>query len=304
MSKSYFISTSIPYVNASPHVGHAQEFVLADALARFYRQKSAQVIFQSGTDENAFKNVLSAQAAGIETKAFVDQNAKAFYDLLALLDVKVDFFVRTSSDDHARSVDAFIRRLDPNDLYCGGYSGLYCQGCEDFYSPSDLVNGLCPDHQKAPDKIEEKNVFFKLSKYQEAIFKLIESDRVLIQPDTRKKEILNFISAGLKDISLSRSSSRSSGWGLAFPGHPDQVVYVWIDALINYLTGAGFGRNENWRTLWSDDVYKIHVIGKNVWKFHAIYWLGLLLSANLPLPNEIFIHGFLTNRGVKICYSL
>ena len=304
MSNQYFITTSIPYVNSTPHVGHAQEFALADALARFHRQNNAEVILQSGTDDNAFKNVISAKEAGVETKSFVDQNAQAFHDLLGHLDVKADYFVRTSSNDHACGVAAFIKRLDPKDIYTDSYSGLYCQGCEDFYSSSDLVNGLCPDHQKVPDEIDEKNVFFRLSEYQETIFKLIESDRIIIKPASRKKEILNFISAGLRDISISRSSVRSSGWGVPFPEYPDQVVYVWIDALINYLTGPGFGRNENWQRIWNEDVYKIHVIGKNVWKFHAIYWVGLLLSAKLPLPNEIFIHGFLTNKGVKISKSL
>jgi methionyl-tRNA synthetase len=304
MSNKYFITTSIPYVNSSPHVGHAQEFALADAIARFYRLQNTKVILQSGTDDNAFKNVLSAKEAGIETKTFVDQNARSFQELLGLLDISADYFVRTSSKEHAEGVAAFIKQLDPNDLYTSSYIGLYCQGCEDFYSPSELVNGLCPDHQKAPEKIEEENTFFRLSKYQQEIYRLIESDQVLITPQSRKKEVLNFISTGLTDISISRSSARSSGWGIPFPGRPDQVVYVWIDALINYLTGAGFGRTTDWSQVWNQDVYKVHVIGKNVWKFHAIYWVGLLLSANLPLPNEIFIHGFLTNNGVKISKSL
>lgn len=304
MSNKYFITTSIPYVNSNPHVGHAQEFVLADSLARFYRQQNAEVILQSGTDDNAYKNVLSAKEAGVETKDFVDQNARSFEVLLDQLNVKTDYFVRTSSIEHAEGVDTFLKRLSQNDVYENSYAGLYCQGCEDFYNPSELLNGLCPDHKTAPEEIEEKNIFFRLSRYQETIFNLIQTNRVLIKPESRKKEILNFISKGLTDISISRSSNRSSGWGIPFPGYPDQVVYVWIDALINYLTGAGFGRNEDWKSIWSEDVYKVHVIGKNVWKFHAIYWIGLLLSAELPLPNEIFIHGFLTNNGVKISKSL
>ena len=304
MSDKFFITTTIPYVNSTPHVGHAQEFVLADACARFHRQNNADVILQSGTDDNAVKNVLSAKESGIDTKTFVDRNAKAFQSLLEQLNVKTDFFVRTSSKDHEAGVTAFIRNLNPKDLYTDDYSGLYCQGCEDFFNPNDLVNGLCPDHQKAPEQINERNVFFRLSKYQDEILKLIETGQVRIEPASRKKEIIKFISAGLKDISISRSSDRSFGWGVPFPDFPDQVVYVWIDALINYLSGSGYGRNENWRKTWNQDVYKIHVIGKNVWKFHAIYWVALLLSAELPLPNEIFIHGFLTTNGTKISKSL
>lgn len=304
MSKKYFITTSIPYVNSKPHIGHALEFVLADALARYHRLRNSSVILQSGTDDNAFKNVISAKEANIDTKTFVDQNAQAFHSLFDLLDIKVDYFIRTSSNEHSKGVVEFIKQLDPGDLYEQPYRGLYCQGCEDFYHPSDLVNGLCPDHLKAPIEIEEKNIFFRLSQYQDHIFKLIKTDQILIKPASKKKEILNFISSGLKDISISRSATRSGGWGIPFPDNPDQIVYVWIDALINYLTGSGYGSNTNWQHIWNTEVYKIHVIGKNVWKFHAIYWIGLLLSAKLPLPNEIFIHGFLTNNGVKISKSL
>lgn len=304
MSNSYFITTSIPYVNSRPHAGHAQEFSLADAISRFHRQRGSNTWLQSGTDDNAFKNVLSAREAGIDTKLFVDQNADKFAHLLKVLNIETDFFIRTSSAAHTKSVNHFLSQLKKDDIYTSSYSGLYCQGCEDFYNAADLIDGLCPDHRKPPEEIQEENVFFKLSKYQQAIFELIEKDKVLIKPEHRKKEVLNFIEGGLNDISISRSSLRSGGWGIPFPHFPDQVVYVWIDALINYLSGPGFGQGDSWKEIWNEDVYKIHVIGKNVWKFHAIYWIGLLLSAGLPLPNEILIHGFLTNEGVKISKSL
>lgn len=304
MSNSYFITTTIPYVNAKPHIGHAQEFVLADTLARFYRQKLNQVILQSGSDDNAFKNVLSAKNAGVTPEKFVAENSQKLLELLDKLDVKTDYFVRTSSPEHAKSVKHLLSQLKAEDVYVASYEGLYCQGCEDFYNERDLIEGLCSDHRSKPEKISEQNVFFRLSNYQDVIFNLIESDKVQIKPDFKKKEILKFISSGLTDISLSRSSVRSGGWGIPYPGHPDQIVYVWIDALVNYLSGIGYGRNCEWQNIWNEETHKIHVIGKNVWKFHAIYWLALLLSADLPLPNEIIIHGFLTNEGVKISKSL
>lgn len=304
MSNSYFITTTIPYVNAKPHIGHAQEFVLADTIARFYRQKSDKVILQSGSDDNAFKNVISAKNVGITPEQFVEENSAKFLDLLSRLCIKTDYFVKTSSPEHTKSVHHLLRQLDKVDVYTASYEGLYCQGCEDFYIERDLVDGLCPDHRTRPEKICEENVFFRLSKYQDVIFDLIKTDKVKIRPESKKKEILNFISQGLSDISLSRSSIRSAGWGIPYPDQSGQVVYVWIDALVNYLSGIGYGRNLEWKNIWNEETHKVHVIGKNVWKFHAIYWLGLLLSAKLPLPNEIIIHGFLTNEGVKISKSL
>jgi methionyl-tRNA synthetase len=193
-------------------------------------------------------------------------------------------------------VQDFIRKLKTEDLYESSYAGLYCVGCEDFYQEQDLVDGLCPDHKKAPEHIEERNIFFKLSKYENELLRLIESDEIKISPASRKNEVLGFIRQGLKDISISRSSIRTQGWGIPFPDISEQTVYVWIDALINYISGD----SKNW----NQDTYKVHVIGKNVWKFHAIYWPALLLSAGLPLPNEIIVHGFLTNEGVKISKSL
>lgn len=295
-NKSYFITTAIPYVNSKPHLGHAQEFVLADSIARYYRNQGHRVFLQSGTDDNATKNVLAAQSAGLSTQQFVDLNASQFQKLLSSLNVHPEILVRTSSEKHFQYVQKFLNRLKKEDLYTSTYSGLYCSGCEDFFREKDLVRGRCPDHQTEPEIIEEENTFFRLSAYQETLFQLIESEKIKITPSHKKREILNFIAQGLTDLSLSRSSLRTQGWGVPFPGRDGQIVYVWIDALINYLSGCP--------EAWSEDTYKVHVIGKNVWKFHAIYWPALLLSASLPLPNEIVIHGFLTNEGVKISKSL
>lgn len=304
MNSNIYITTSIPYVNAPPHIGHAQEFVLADAVARLYRLAGHQVRLQTGTDENAFKNVVSAQLKTVDPLSFVTENATRFRDLGDRLQISYNQFIRTTEARHTRGVHLFWDLLKKEDLYVKSYRGLFCQGCEDFYLEKELVNGLCPDHKTQPQVIEEENTFFRLSSYQEKLEQLISSDRIRILPKFRKKEVLSFIKQGLQDISITRDASRSGGWGIQVPGTSNQVVYVWIDALINYLSGQGFGTNDQWKNTWNEETKKIHVIGKNVWKFHAIYWPALLLSADLSLPDEILIHGFLTADGEKISKSL
>lgn len=300
----YYITTTIPYVNGRPHVGHALEFVQADALVRLLRQEGKNVVFQTGTDDNAIKNILAAQQSNVTPKEFVDQNAEKFLKLCEQYSIGYDSFVRTSSQSHIVGVQKFWKRLNSKDLYRKSYQGIYCYGCEVFLQKEDLVDGHCHEHKTKPEETSEENIFFRLSSYQSRISELIENDKIEIYPKSRKKEVLAFISQGLRDISVSRYKSRTEGWGVPVPGEEEQVVYVWIDALINYLSGQGFGSNEEWRDLWSEETQKIHCIGKNVWKFHAIYWPALLLSAGLPLPNKIFIHGFLTENGEKISKSL
>lgn len=298
----YFITTAIPYINAKAHVGHAQEFLLADSFKQTLKAQGKEVLLQSGTDDNSLKNVIAAQKKHLSVREYIQAEGIKFQILIQKLNVQADYFVHTSSKNHHHSVDFFIRNLNKNDIYEGEYEGLYCVGCEDFLKEQDLKNGLCPDHLNAPIKIKEKNIFFNLSKYQKQIHDLIDSDTLKIYPASRKKEILQFINQGLSDISISRPI-KGEKWGIDFPDHPGHTVYVWIDALVNYLTGIGYGEGEGWQKSWNES-YKIHVIGKNVWKFHAIYWVGLLLSANILPPNEIVIHGFLTNEGVKISKSL
>lgn len=304
MNKTIFITTSIPYVNSRPHIGHAQEFIIADCIARIYRSQDYNVTLQTGTDENAFKNVLAAHNSNISPQEFVDKNAEIFRSLAKQLNISFDTFIRTTEPRHYHGVHEFWSRLNTDDLYTRSYEGLYCVGCEDFFLEKDLENGVCPDHKTIPDKISEQNVFFRLSRYQKTLENFITSGKIKIYPEIRKNEALSFIRQGLHDISLTRAKHRSGGWGIPVPGHPDQVVYVWIDALINYLTGQGFGENLEWKKIWNEDSKKVHVIGKNVWKFHAVYWPALLLSAGLPVPDEIIVHGFLTNNGVKISKSL
>jgi len=299
-----YITTTIPYVNSNPHIGFALELVQADALCRYYRQQGKEVFLQTGSDDNAFKNVISAQKIGVPVAGFVDRNSAAFQELSQTLQISYDNFIRTSGQQHRQSVHRFWRQLNPEDLYQQDYTGRYCFGCEDFLLEKDLIDGLCPEHHTVPVVIAEKNYFFRLSKYQTQLEKLIADDVIAVYPDRCKNEVLSFIRRGLHDISVSRSSERVDNWGIPVPDHPDQIIYVWIDALINYLSGLGYDDAAEYHKFWNNQTLKIHIIGKNVWKFHAVYWPALLLSAGLPLPDKIFVHGFLTVNGQKIGKSL
>ncbi len=304
MNNKVYVTTTIPYVNARPHIGFALELVQADAVARYHRLLGHEVRLQTGTDENAFKNVLAAREHHVPAQQWVDQHSQAFHKLCLSLNISVDDFIRTTEPRHRRGVNRLWQQLRPGDIYRSRYRGLYCDGCEDFLTEKELVNGCCPDHSVPPTACEEENWFFRLSSYQEQIERLIESDCVKVTPTKRKTEVLAFVRRSLQDICVSRNASRSAGWGIAVPGDPLQVIYVWIDALVNYVSGPGFGTDESWPDWWGDNVRKIHWIGKNVWKFHAVYWPALLLSAGLPLPDEIVVHGFLTENGRKISKSL
>ena len=302
--KRIYITTSIPYVNAAPHIGHALELVQADVIARYYRLKGKSVVLQTGTDENAYTNVLAAEKKHIAPQAFVDENSAKFLKMSRSLNISFDTFIRTTDSLHTRGVYAFWKRLRTRDIYKKSYAGLYCTGCEDFYLERDLVQGRCPDHFTPPVEVKEENYFFRLSAYQETLAGLISDNIVRVVPAERKNEVLSFIRRGLLDISISRDSRRMAGWGIPVPGDEAQTIYVWIDALINYLSGQGFGSHRLWEQVWNEQTYKVHVIGKNVWKFHAVYWPALLLSARLPLPNEIVVHGFVTVEGQKISKSI
>lgn len=306
MGKKFYITTAIPYVNGRPHVGHALEFVQTDALARFHRLSGDETRLLTGADENALKNVQTAEKEGLPIQDFLDKYSQFFRDFAVLMNVEADIFQRGSDrEKHWPGVQKFWKLCESSgDLYKKTYSGLYCVGCEVYYTPEELTpEGLCPLHLKAPEKVEEENYFFKLSRYQSQLHDLIESDTVKIVPSFRKKEILNFIDSGLVDFSVSRSIERARGIGVPVPDDEAQVMYVWFDALNIYMTGLGFGQSDEslWETLWPADV---HVIGKDILRFHAIYWIGMLLSAKLPLPKTILTHGFLTSGGQKMSKSL
>ncbi len=283
MSRKVYITTAIPYVNGSPHIGFALELVQADVIARYNRLIGNETILQTGTDENAFKNVLSAQALGVPTEELVAKNARLFCRLAESLNISFDSFVRTTDDSHKRGATLLWQQCRSEDIYTKSYEGLYCSGCEDFFLEKELVNGCCADHGIPPVKTSETNYFFQLSAYQEVLEHLIKDDIIKIIPLSRKNLVLSFIRSGLHDFSISRSSQRSGGWGITVPGDPTQTIYVWIDALANYISGLGYGSTESWRNFWSSDTLKIHVIGKNVWKFHAVYWPAILLSAGTSL---------------------
>lgn len=302
-----YVTTSIPYVNAPPHIGHALEFVQADTLARHWRRKGIQVRLLSGTDDHAQKNVLAAEAAGIPTQQYVDINASRFETLAQALSLSYDDFIRTSRDPrHRPGVDRLWRAcLRSGDLYRATYRGLYCIGCEQFYSDGELEGNVCPDHDLTLEAVEEENWFFRLSRYTGTLRNLIASGELRIQPEGRRREALAFVERGLEDFSVSRPVERTRSWGINVPDDPSQTIYVWWDALGNYITALDFGTGgpayDHW---WRESDRRIHVVGKGILRFHAIYWPAMLLSAGEPLPTDIMVHGYLTADGKKISKSL
>lgn len=304
MTKRIFLTTAIPYVNDAPHIGHSLEIVQSDALARFYRLNEIDTYFLWGTDENAIKNVESAQKKGVTTQELVDLNTQKFQSLKTLLNLSYDDFIRTSSDKHKRGAQKFWN-LCKKDIYKKKYRGLYCTGCEAFYKEGELENNLCPIHNQKLEVVEEENYFFSLSKYQKQLEKLITTDKLKIFPDFRKKEVLNFIKKGLEDISISRPKERTKGWGVEVPEDPSQIMYVWFDALTNYITALDFEHESNlFKKYWTENPNRYHVVGKDIVKFHSIYWPAMLLSAGLPPPTKIFVHGFINVEGKKMSKTL
>jgi len=300
-----FISTSIPYVNAAPHLGHALEFVQADVLARYHRTIGDQVFFLSGSDENSLKNVRSAEKAGISVTDLVNDNFKKFYELKDLLNISFDDFIRTTEERHFKGAQK-LWSVCAKDIYKKSYSGLYCVGCEEFYKEEELIDGLCPDHKVKPELIEEENYFFKLTKYQDQIKELIETEKVKIIPEARKNEVLSFINSGLQDFCISRSSERAKGWGIDVPDDSTQKIWVWFDALSNYINALGYGNDDEskFNEFWQNNEFKIHTLGKGIIRFHSVYWLAMLLSAGISLPKTLFVHGYLTVDGQKMSKSI
>ncbi|HEX6871785.1 MAG TPA: methionine--tRNA ligase [Micromonosporaceae bacterium] len=306
MTDPYYVTTTIPYVNARPHLGFALEIVQADVLARHHRRLGRSVRLSTGTDDNSLKNVLAAEGAGVPTQQFVDQNAAAFEALWQPLDLSVDDFIRTSRDQrHRAGVNRFWRACaGAGDLYRKHYQGLYCVGCEHFYPPEELAGDRCPEHGTVPEPVAEKNWFFRLSRYQEQLYDLISRDQLRIEPRARRNEVLAFIAGGLADFSISRSWSRARGWGIPVPDDSDQVIYVWWDALGNYITSLGYGEaGPDYRRWWLENDRRVHLVGKGVLRFHAVYWPAMLLSAGEPLPTDIIVHDYLTVDGRKISKS-
>lgn len=302
--KKFFISTAIDYVNGYPHVGHALEKTQADVLARFHRSLGEEVLFLSGTDENSLKNVRAAEKEGIAVKKLVDRNSKKFHELKNVLNLSFDNFIRTTEERHIKGAEKLWLACE-KDIYKKTYKGLYCVGCEKFYKKEELEDGLCPEHKREPELAEEENYFFKLSKYQNQLKDIIEKDKVRIIPETRRNEVLSFINQGLEDICISRSKERAHGWGIPVPNDKNQIIWVWFDALSNYINALNYGENgKKFKEWWQDNENKLHVIGKGIIRFHAIYWPAMLLSAGISLPEEIFVHSYITCEGQKMSKSL
>lgn len=302
--KKFYVTTAIPYVNGKPHLGHALEFVQADVVARYHRLQGYDVTLLSGSDENGLKIVRAAENEQIGTQELCDRNTLQFQEFARKFSVDIDIWRRgTDQRYHWPGVGELWKKgQQAGDIYRKTYRGLYCVGCEDFYLPKDLIDGKCPEHLKEPEIVEEENYFFRLSKYESQLKSLISSNELKIVPSERRNETLAWIESGLQDFSISRSVERAKGWGIPVPGDPSQVIYTWYDGLAIYMTGVGYGYDEKeWGRQWPAD---IHFIGKGINRFHTIYWPAMLLSAGLPTPKSVFIHGYIQSGGQKMSKTL
>ncbi len=294
VKNKFYVTTAIDYVNASPHIGHAFEKTLADAIARWRSMKGEDVFFLTGVDENAQKNVQAAEKAGIPVKEFVNKNTSLFLQLCQKLNLSNSDFVRTTAKDHAIVVQKIIKKIiDKKDIYKGVYEGLYCVGCETYYSEKELINGRCPEHSNiTPELRKEDAYFFKLSKYKKELLKIIP---VYVFPKSKANEVLARIKEdGLNDICISRKGAK---WGIDFPNDKDYKIWVWIDALINYISGL----KDKEKSYWPAD---LHVVGKGINWFHSVIWPAILLSAEYKLPKKLLVHGYLNLGGQKMSKSI
>jgi len=300
--KKFYITTAIDYVNGLPHIGHAYEKIATDVIARHFKQRGNDVFFLTGSDEHGLKIQKTAQEAGLSPKEHCDKTSSEFKKAWAKAGIEYNRYIRTTDPDHEKVVQwAFEKLLEKGDIYKSSYTGLYCAGCEAFLSARELdENGCCPIHQKKPQEVQEENYFFKLSKYKDAIAEHIRKNPNFIMPQIRANEILNQLK-DIEDISVSRSKS-SVSWGIDVPSDPEQGIYVWIDALTNYITGVGVLEDkEKFEKYWPCDV---HIIGKDILKFHSIYWIAFLMALDIELPKSIFAHGWITIDETKMSKSL
>ena len=298
----FYITTPIYYINDKPHIGHAYATIVADVFTRYHRLIGDEVFFLTGTDENSLKNVEAATKTGMsdQIQEYLDKQSAVWQQTWDSLGITHSDFIRTTESRHKKGVEKFFKTVyDKGDIYKGTYQGFYCKGCEAFVRETDLIDGLCPFHKTSPDRIEEENYFFRASQYREQLLKHIEANPDFIQPESRRNEIINYIRDHFEDVSISR---QNISIGIPLPIDPSHVVYVWFDALINYLTGIGFGWNEElFKKFWPADV---HIVGKDIIKFHCALWPAMLMSAGLPLPKKVFAHGFFTINGQRIGKSL
>ena len=293
MTPKFYVTTAIDYVNSLPHIGTAYEKIAADALARFKRMDGFEVHFQMGNDEHSSNVKKEADKLKIPVKQYCDEMRQKFEAIWKSLDISYDDFIQTSEPRHHAAVKAFIERIrkkSPDDIFEKEYEGWYCESCEAFQTEKDLVDGKCPNHKTAPKWLKERNYFFRLSEYKKQLLDYYETAPSFILPEARKNEVISFVRSGnLQDISISRSSFP---WGIPFPDDPSHVVYVWFDALVNYLTAVGFGqkgKDKEFDKWWPAN---LHVIGKDITRFHCVIWPAMLMSAGLKLPEVVFGHGF------------
>jgi len=298
----FYITTSIAYTNAPPHLGFALESIQADVLARWNKALEKDVFFLTGTDEHGSKIARKAKELGEDPQDFVDKISDKFNELTKVLNISNADFIRTTDRRrHWPIVEKVWKKLEENgDLYKKQYEGLYCVGCETFIKEKDLKNNECAIHRRKPELVKEENYFFRLSKYQDVIKEKIEKDKLKIIPETRKNEILSFINQGLEDVSFSRSKEKLE-WGIPVPGDDSQTMYVWADALTNYISALDYDEGERFKKYWPADV---QCIGKDILKFHALIWPAMLLSLGIDLPKKIFVHGFISVNGQKMSKSL
>ncbi len=299
VKQKFYITTASDYVNARPHIGHAYEKILADVVARWYRIKGVDVLFLTGTDENAQKNEQAARNAGIPTKKFVDENAKHYIDMCKMLNISYDIFYRSTVDQHVKFSQWLFKTLyDKGLIYKDVYEGLYCIGCEEYKTEKDLVNGNCPDHGKKPESRNEENYFFKMSKFEKEIIKLV-SKKGFIFPEEKKNEILHRLKEdGLKDLCVSRKGFE---WGIKTPIDSEQTIYVWMDALAYYVSALGYPNGELYKKFWPAD---IQIVGKGINWFHSVIWQSLLMATGIPNSKGVGVHGYLTVDGKKMSKSI
>jgi methionyl-tRNA synthetase len=304
----FFVTTPIYYVNDKPHIGHAYCTIAADVLARFHRMNEEETFFLTGTDEHGSKVAETAQKLGKSPQELCDANALFFKEAWKNLNITYDYFVRTTDERHEKAVQKVLNTLNQATtdegqkvVYPGEYSGLYCVGCEKFVTEKDLVNGLCPEHQRKPEKVVEKNYFFRLSSFLKRVEKLILGNKLVILPEERRKEVLGLLKQRLEDFSISREKV---SWGIPLPFDPRQNAYVWVDALFNYISAIGYEDDPVQFRKWWKDAYVVHLIGKDILKFHVVFWPALLLAVDERPPDTIFLHGYFTIEGQKMSKTL
>lgn len=316
MSKKFYITTPIYYVNSVPHIGHAYTTIALDILARYKRQQGFDVRFLTGTDEHGANIEKSAAAKGVSPKAWTDEVSAKYKEMWKTLNISYDDFIRTTDAKHEHVVQAiFEKLLKSGDIYLGSYSGKYCLSCEQYYNESEILEGnLCPVHKKPLTEVHEETYFFKLSRYEKPLLKFYEENPEFLSPKYRANEIINFVKSGLQDLSVTRTKV---AWGIPVPSNPKHTIYVWFDALINYISAAGVGtllcedkaeheaqlkqiRAEKFNDLWPAD---LHMVGKEIFRFHSVIWPAVLMALNLPLPKKVFAHGWWTVEGEKMSKS-